>query len=85
MEAYILYMDKAPEEKRMMLPVERSVYERYKQFWATLKTYAIPGMTLKSVGEEMRKEYGDTYWWYNIFGRKSYIINNGNIGHEVQS
>ena len=85
MEAYILYMDKAPEEKRMMLPVERSVYERYKKFWSTLRALAKPGMTLKSVGEEMRNEYGDTYWWYNIFGKKLYIINNGNIGHEIQS
>jgi hypothetical protein len=85
MEAYILYMDKAPEEKRMMLPVEQSVFERYKKFWSTLRALAKPGMTLKSVGEEMRNEYGDTYWWYNIFGKKLYIINNGNIGHEIQS
>ena len=73
MEAYILYMDKAPEEKRMMLPVEKSVYERYKQFWATLESHAKPGMTIE-----------ETYWWYNIFGRKIPVIN-GNIGHEVHS
>ena len=84
MEAYILFMDKAPEEKRMMLPVEQSVYERYKQFWATLEGKAKPGMTLEKVGEEMREEFGDTYWWYNIFGRKPISIN-GNIGHEVAS
>ena len=83
-EAYILYMDKAPEEKRMMLPVEKSVYERYKQFWATLESHAKPGMTIEEVGEMMRAEYGDTYWWYNIFGRKIPVIN-GNIGHEVHS
>ena len=84
MEAYILYMDKAPEEKRMMLPVEQSVYDRYKQFWATLQSLAKPGTTVKQVGEKMRKDYGDTYWWYNIFGRKFMNIT-GNIGHEVQS
>ena len=84
MEAYILYMDKAPEEKRMMLPVEKSVYERYKQFWAALESHAKPGMTIEEVGEMMRAEYGDTYWWYNIFGRKIPVIN-GNIGHEVHS
>ena len=84
MEAYILYMDKAPEEKRMMLPVEQSVYERYKQFWAALESYAKPGMTIEQVGENMREAYGDTYWWYNIFGRKIPVIN-GNIGHEVHS
>ena len=84
MEAYILYMDKAPEEKRMMLPVEKSVYERYKQFWATLESHAKPGMTIEEVGEMMRADFGDTYWWYNIFGRKIPVIN-GNIGHEVHS
>ena len=83
-EAYILYMDKAPEEKRMMLPVEKSVYECYKQFWAALESHAKPGMTIEEVGEMMRAEYGDTYWWYNIFGRKIPVIN-GNIGHEVHS
>ena len=84
MEAYILYVDKAPEEKRMMLPVEQSVYERYKKFWATLESKAKPGMTIEKVGEEMREEFGDTYWWYNIFGRKPIYVNAG-IGHEVAS
>ena len=69
-EAYILYMDKAPEEKRMMLPVEKGTYERYKQFWESLGSKAKPGMTIEKVGAEMREDYGDTYWWYNIFGRK---------------
>lgn len=84
MEAYILFMDKAPEEKRMMLPVEQSVYERYKQFWGILEEKAKPGMTLEQVGEEMREEFGDTFWWYNLFGRKPIHIR-GNIGHEVAS
>ncbi len=84
MEAYILYMDKAPEKRRMMLPVEESVYERYKQFWAALESLAKPGITLDKVGEEMRKDYGDTYWWYNIFGNKPINIT-GNISQAVQS
>ncbi len=68
-EAYILFIDKAPEEKRMMLPVQQQVYDRYKQFWETLERWAKSGMTLRKVGEEMRHEWGDTYWYYNIFGR----------------
>ena len=77
-------MDKAPEKKRMMLPVNYSVYERYKKFWITLENLAKSGMKLNKVGEEMRKEYGDTYWWYNIFGRKYFIIKR-NVSHEVAS
>ena len=84
MEAYILFMDKHPEEKRMMLPVERSVFERYKQFWQTLESLAKPGMTIEKVGEEMREEYGDTYWWYNLFGRKPINIS-GNIGNDIHA
>ena len=69
-EAYILYMDKAPEKKRMMLPVEQAIYERYKQFWEVLGQKVKPGINLGTVAEEMREEWGDTYWYYNIFGRQ---------------
>ncbi len=68
-EAYILYMDKAPEEKRMMVPVNKDIFNRYKLFWDALEQRAKPGMTLGMVGEELRDEWGDTYWYYNIFGR----------------
>ncbi|MDE5571567.1 MAG: hypothetical protein K2I86_05910, partial [Prevotella sp.] len=71
-EAYIMFMDKAPEKKRMMLPVEQSVYERYKQFWEELTELAKPGMKVGEIGEKMRKKWGDTYWYYNLFGRKIY-------------
>ena len=84
MEAYILFMDKAPEAKRMMLPVEKSVYERYKQFWDALEDKAKPGMTIDQIGQMLREEYGDTYWWYNIFGMKPIIIS-GKVGNETHS
>ena len=84
MEAYILFMDKAPEAKRMMLPVEKSVYERYKQFWDALEDKAKPGMTIDAVGKEMYDEYGDTYWWYNIFGKKPLNVH-GKIGNETHA
>ncbi|MBO4811993.1 MAG: hypothetical protein J5552_10605 [Prevotella sp.] len=69
-EAYILFMDKAPEEKRMMLPVEEDIYNRYKQFCETLARLVKPGKTIGKVAEEMSKEWGDTYWYYNYFGRQ---------------
>jgi hypothetical protein len=84
MEAYILFMDKAPEKKRMMLPVEQSVYNRYKKFWEVLQNKVVPGTTLKKVGEDMREEFGDTYWWYNIFGRKPLNVH-GKIRSETHS
>ena len=67
-----MYMDKAPEEKRMMLPVEQPVYDRYKQFWKALEGKVKPGENLEKIGEEMRPEWGGTYWYYNIFSRRIY-------------
>ena len=71
-EAYILYVDKAPEEKRMMLPVQQEVYDRYKDFWAKLENLVRSGMNHNDVPVRMYEEFGDTYWYYNIFGRKIY-------------
>lgn len=69
-EAYIIYMDKAPEEKRMMIPVEESIYSRYMQFSEVLERLFKPGKTIGAVAEEMRPEWGGTYWYYYIFGRQ---------------
>lgn len=69
-EAYILFIDKFPEEKRIMLPVEETVYNRYKQFCETLAKLVKPGKTLGKVAEDMRKEWEDTYWYYYFFGRQ---------------
>ena len=83
-EAYILYMDRSPEKKRIMLPVSQTVYDRYKKFWETLEKLAKPGMNLESLGEAMREEFGDTYWWYNVFGKKPFALS-GKLGHEIHS
>lgn len=69
-EAYILFMDKAPEEKRMMIPVEETVYNRYKMFCEVLARLFKPGKKVGTVADEMRKEWGDTYWFYFYFGRQ---------------
>lgn len=71
-EAYIMYMDKAPEEKRMMLPVSQTTYDRYQQFWNTLEMMLQSGLKQDEIPEKMRGEFGDTYWYFNIFGRKIY-------------
>lgn len=83
-EAYILFMDKAPEKKRMMIPVEQSVYERYMKFMDTLKQRVKPGTTLGKIGEEMRERWGKTYWWYYFFERTIYLVPN-RIDNEIAS
>ena len=71
-EAYIMYMDKAPEKKRVMIPINKDLYERYKQFWTSLEQHARSGMSREAIAEKMRLQYGDTYWYYNIFSRRVY-------------
>ncbi len=71
-EAYIMYMDKAPEKKRVMIPVNEELYDRYKQFWNTLQTLLQSGQSREEVTEQMRSQFGDTYWYYNIFSRRVY-------------
>ena len=71
-EAYIMYMDKAPENKKVIIPVSEDLYERYKQFWASLENYVKSGLDREVVAEKMRHDYGDTYWYYNIFSRRVY-------------
>ena len=83
-EAVILFRDKAQEGKPTVFPIERSVFNRYEQFNKDIERLKKPGMKLNQLGEKMRKEYGDTYWWYNIFGRKPINIT-GKIGHELAS
>lgn len=69
-EAYIMFMDRAPEEKRMMIPVNDKIYARYQEFWESLETYVRSGIKQSEIPEKMRSEYGDTYWFLSIFGRK---------------
>ena len=44
----------------------------------------LDGMKIEEVGEKMREEFGDTYWWYNIFGRKMFIVHR-KIDNELPS
>ncbi len=71
-EAYILFMDKAPEEKRMMIPVSEEIYDRYKQFWAVLEGLLRSGVNQTEIQDRMSKDYADTYWYYNVFGRRTF-------------
>ena len=69
-EAYIMFMDKAPEEKKIKIPVSQSIYDRYEEFWAALEAMVRGGVNRDEIPEKMREVFGDTYWYYNVFGRK---------------
>lgn len=69
-EAYIMFMDRSPEEKRMMIPVSEDIYTRYQDFWESLEIYVRSGVNQSEIPAKMRSEYGDTYWYLSIFGRR---------------
>lgn len=71
-EAYIMFMDKAPEEKRMMVPVSQEVYDRYRAMWADFEKYATSGLSKDEMKSKMKHAYGDTFWYFNVFGTKFY-------------
>lgn len=71
-EAYIMYLDKAPEEKKMRLPVSQTTYDRYKLFWSTLENMVKARVPQNEIPGRMKEEFGDTYWYFNIFARKIY-------------
>ena len=71
-EAYILFMDKAPEQKRMMVPVDESIYYRYVKFWEAMAKVVKPGLKLKDIEGDIRKDWGDTYWYYYVFATNAY-------------
>ncbi len=69
-EAFILFTDKAPEEKKLKLPVSKDIYDRYKKFWESLENHFKSGISKEEIKERMNTEFGDTYWYYNIFATK---------------
>lgn len=71
-EAYIMFIDRHPEEKRMLLPVSEDIYDRYQQFWGKLQYLMSSDVDKNEIPDMMRKDYGDTYWYYNIFKRRKY-------------
>ena len=83
-EAYILFMDKAPEEKHMIIPVEEDVYNSYKRFLEAMSKQVKPGRTIGDVAKKMHGEWGNTYWYYYFFGRQ-YSNDAVRKGSEIQS
>ncbi len=69
-EAFIMFTDKSPEEKKLKIPVSQDVYNRYKRFWEDLENFVKSGINKNEIKKKMNAEYGDTYWYYNIFATK---------------
>ncbi len=69
-EAYILFIDRHQEEKKMMIPVSEDIYERYQEFWTALENLYRSTSDKSTIPETMHEAFGDTYWYYYVFGRQ---------------
>lgn len=72
-EAYVMYRDKFPAENfPFEVKVNSTVEERYQRYWNMGVKYAKQGKNQQLIGEALREKWGDTYWWFNSFGRTAY-------------
>ena len=71
-EAYCLFQDKTGVKFPFELKISPATQERYQSFWDAGNNYARCGMNEDAVREAMREDWGETYWWFNAFGRKNY-------------
>ena len=69
-EAYILFIDRHKEEKKMMIPVSEEIYEHYQECWTALESLYKSASDRSTIPETMREAFGDTYWYYYVFGHQ---------------
>lgn len=71
-EAYCLFNDKAHVDIPFKVNIQPEIMEKYKLFWDTgnssVKYYDTP----ETLGAYMEEDWGNTYWWFNAFGRNAY-------------
>lgn len=71
-EAYCLFVDKVPDAFPYRITISDATTQKYKSFQADCSRYAQYGHDQKSIGEMLKNEWGNTYWWYNAFAPKKY-------------
>ena len=74
-EAAFLYgnLEKTVDISKMPFDRDR-ILGRFANFQRASQMYAREGMSVEQMGEAMRPEFGDTFWWFYFFckGVKSY-------------
>ena len=68
-EAALLYGKLEPQTvDSSRMPYDKArILDRYQQFMETAAQYMRSGMDEKAVGEAMRTQYSDTFWWTYYF------------------
>lgn len=71
-EAYCLFVQRFPDRFPYRVKITQQTADKYKQFMATGNQMAEYMPSDEAIGQEMFEQWGDTYWWFNAFGRHTY-------------
>ena len=69
-EAYLIMRDNYPADLPYKITISPMVEQNYKLYKQAVGS--LPGMTDAQVGESLRQSWRHTYWWYIMYGRKTY-------------
>lgn len=71
-EAYLIMQENYPVELPYKVLINPMVEQNYKLFKQAVNSPAYRGLSDKELGESLRGAWSHTYWWYIMYGRKSY-------------
>ncbi len=71
-EAYLVMQENYPVQLPYEVPVTPMTKQNYSGYGRDLAQYTRQGLSQEQIGEAMKKAWGHTYWWYIMYGRKSY-------------
>lgn len=71
-EAYLIMHENYPVTLPYEVIISPMVEQSYQMYKKAVNTLQSQGMDERSVGEATRDSWKHTYWWYIMYGRKSY-------------
>lgn len=71
-EAYCLFSKKYPVNLPIQVSISPEVEENFRAFMEAGSRYANMGFSEEGVADALKDTWGDTYWWFNAFGRNTY-------------
>lgn len=71
-EAYMIMQDNYHVDLPFEVRLSPVLEQRYRAYGSALHSAQAQGMSEEDTGESLRQEWGSTYWWYLMYGRKTY-------------
>ena len=71
-EAYVIMMQNYKVKLPFDVQITPSVQQNYQAYGQAVGRLQQQGLTEEQVGEALRNDWHHTYWWYLMYGRKTY-------------